>query len=74
MRELEEVRVEPATIVLHGLSTVLNAMNLGPFLDGAVADGAIGADDRPALFVALRDADAEGTLLFAKTAFRAVGR
>lgn len=71
---LVEVRVEPATVVLHDLSTVLKAMNLGPFLDGAVADGAIGADERAALLDALRDADAEGNLLFAMTTFRAVGR
>ena len=70
---LAAVRVEPATVVLHDLSTVLTAMNIGPFLDGAVAGGRIGADERAALLDALREADAEGTLLFAMTTFRAVG-
>ena len=71
---LEAVRVEPATVVLHDLSTVLKAMNIGPFLDGAVAGGTIGADERAALLDALQEADAEGTFLFAMTTFRAVGR
>ncbi len=71
---LEAVRVEPATVVLHDLPTVLKAMNIGPFLDGAVAGGTIGANERAALLAALRDADADGTLLFAMTTFRAVGR
>ena len=46
---LEAVRVEPTTVVLHDLSTVLKAMNIGPFLDGAVAGGTIRADERAAL-------------------------
>jgi SAM-dependent methyltransferase len=71
---LEAVRVEPATVVLHDLPTVLKAMNIGPFLEGAVAGGAIGADERAELLLALENADAEGTLLFAMTTFRAVGR
>jgi hypothetical protein len=71
---LEAVRIEPATVVLHDLPTVLKAMNIGPFLDGAVDAGKIGEGERTALLAALADADANGTLLFAMTTFRAVGR
>ncbi len=70
---LEAIRVEPATAVLHDLPTVLKAMNIGPFLDGAVGRGTISAGERTVLLDALRDADANGTLFFAMTTFRAVG-
>jgi len=68
------VRVEPATVVLHDLPIVLKAMNIGPFLDGAVAGGTISANERAALLRALQDANANATFLFAMTTFRAVGR
>lgn len=68
-----DVRVEPATVVLHDLSTVLKAMNLGPSLDAAVAGGRIRAEKRTALLAHLRDADEAGSFLFAMTTFRAVG-
>ncbi len=71
---LEAVCVEPATVVLHDLATVLKAMNIGPFLDGAVAAGAIGEDERDVLLEALEAADAEGAFLFAMTTFRAIGQ
>ncbi len=71
---LEAVRVEPATVVLHDLSTVLKAMNLGPFLEAAVGCGRIAPDEGDGLLEALRGADAAGTFLFAMTTFRAVGR
>ena len=71
---LEDVRVEPATVVLHDLATALRAMNLSPFMDAAVACMRITAEERDALLAHLRDADETGTFLFAMTTFRAVGR
>lgn len=71
---LAEVRVEAETAVLTDLALVLKLMNLGPFIDGAAACGAITADERAALLKGLARADEEGTFLFAMTTFRAVGR
>jgi SAM-dependent methyltransferase len=71
---LEAVRVEARVAVLTDMDTVMRAMNLGPFLDAGVEAGRIDADERAALLESLRSADTAGTLLFAMTTFRAVGR